>query len=218
MSITTTCDLCGREITAGQAQVSLTSDGRKSDGRWTAGWLAHFHTADRGQANDCYDRFYDLVDLVREQAQNLAAIPVASTWQIEAERRKHTVPGQAEAAKSLAGVKDLPPRACWALIRVGVDLKIAAEMSDEELLAIQGVGPLSVRVLRRGRRRLYGRRSCRSLMPRPDHLAEEWLARRYPGTRWVVELGEGPGRDTRGAERRHCGRTSEPGGREGELK
>jgi hypothetical protein len=154
MSVIHTCDLCGREIDTHKPYVTVASGGDVSTKKnkkklWLGGWVAHFHSSDDPDSGrDCYERFHELVDVVRAHASNLAALPVAEPWQIRQMRDRHRVPERDATAKTFAGI-DLQPRARYALVRRGIGLDAVARMSDEELRAIDGIGPLSLRQLRR---------------------------------------------------------------------
>jgi Bacterial RNA polymerase, alpha chain C terminal domain len=67
----------------------MTLDARPSSGveHWTGGWLGHYHSSE--DDDSCYERLWDMLDKVRDQAQHLAAIPVASQREIDGLRRRH---------------------------------------------------------------------------------------------------------------------------------
>jgi len=149
MSTTRTCDLCGREITDRQPYVTVQVFGSEtSDGRWNDGWLTHLHTEGVFRRDEnCFERVDELVHMMQEQAEHIGAIPVASQRQIQRLRDLHHNPGRDAAAESLRAL-GLTPRAQTALVRRGIDLAAAGAMTDEELLAVDGVGHGAVGLLR----------------------------------------------------------------------
>jgi hypothetical protein len=159
-----TCDLCGQEIKPSEEYVTLeisdsqklTKDRlgktlRKYQRTWNGGWAGHYHAGSvRYGEKNCYEKLDDLIELARAQAQNIGAIPVANRWEIERLREQHVQPGRPDRDsvwRSLEGL-DIPPRARSSLIRNQIDLQTVAQMSDDELLRLDGIGQVAVRRLR----------------------------------------------------------------------
>jgi hypothetical protein len=153
-----TCDFCGCEIEGDDEYVSLSvDDSRKWDERWEnprwnssravkAGWLAHYHCG----LKRCYRSWRELFDVVHDHAQGIGAIPVAEQREIDRHRAGYVQPdrpGRDAVWASLRGI-DLPPMAQHTLMRNQIDLEAVAQMSDDELLALEGVGHTTVRRLR----------------------------------------------------------------------
>lgn len=144
MSVTWTCDYCGREIGDDEAFMTISSEPNRG-AVWRGGWVAHYHTAPGG---GCYEQFRDLVDLARESAGNIAAIPVATASEIDRLRAGHSGSSRGDAYRSFAQL-GIPARARNALVRAGLtSLDDIAARHDGELLRIPGVGPLTVEILR----------------------------------------------------------------------
>jgi hypothetical protein len=81
MSLAYTCDYCGQPIdddelfAAIEARGHFPSEHDISDGRYQSDALGHYHTEARGDEPACYQRVRDALDLVREFAPMLAALP-----------------------------------------------------------------------------------------------------------------------------------------------
>jgi hypothetical protein len=90
MSLAYTCDYCGQPIdddelfAAIEARGHFPSEHDISDGRYQSDALGHYHTEARGDEPACYQRVRDALDLVREFAPMLAALPTTDEL---AERR-----------------------------------------------------------------------------------------------------------------------------------
>lgn len=146
MSVTRTCDLCGREIAEKDSYVVVQILGAETS-QWKDGWLTHLHAGHDWERENCMERFQELVLLLREQGEYIGAIPVAHERQIRHMRDQHHNPARDAAAESFREL-GLTPRAKSGLVRRGIDLEAAAAMSDEALLAVDGVGPGALKLLR----------------------------------------------------------------------
>lgn len=102
MAITKRCDYCGEEIEQGQPYVTFSVDGSHSDGRWTSGYVGHYHADGRdataieralaplhrgGQplpeldradgGTDCWARVDEILRMAHEWGSMLESIPTA---------------------------------------------------------------------------------------------------------------------------------------------
>ena len=158
--ITLTCDLCGREISNGQPYAVLEEKQREPQPkRWHPGWIGHYHDAKAGEPGDCYTQLNDLIELARDHAGFLRDIDVTSEPEINAadhrgDRRIARLANAIEAPRTTTTDTSLhklglPPRACLELGRCGIaTLGEALALTDDELLAIDGVGIKTVDIIR----------------------------------------------------------------------
>jgi hypothetical protein len=116
--------------------------------RWHGGWAGHYHSAEEGD-KACYERFDDLLEMVRSQAQGIGAIPVARQAEVDARRQRMDPWREEKLARAYELVRvGMASKARFALIQADLSLDAIARMTDDELLTIPNVGPKSVRQLR----------------------------------------------------------------------
>jgi hypothetical protein len=107
MSLAYTCDYCGERIDDDEENYATISargtaedDGESCGWRSVSGWIGHYHAT---LAQPCYDRVRDAIDLVREWAPAVAALPTTSeptppalTPHVEAPAASERVPAESE--------------------------------------------------------------------------------------------------------------------------
>ncbi len=80
MSITVSCDYCGKPIETYDAQqVTLWAKGDEGGsrrGRWKDGYVAHYH------GEPCFEDVIEAIRLIHEDGDNLEAIPTATPAQL----------------------------------------------------------------------------------------------------------------------------------------
>jgi hypothetical protein len=138
MSATVSCDYCGRTITENDRVLTL-------DLRSDSDWTLDFH------AYDCFEQFQEIMAVVRERADFLGNIPVASEAQMSSLRPQNSGP----IWDSYQG-HGLPNAVVRALVDCGIDLPTALEMTDRHLGFVPGIGPAAIRRLRAIERDLKG--------------------------------------------------------------
>jgi len=151
---TWTCNRCGQQVSETEMVTLSVSAGLELTGRaeqpYKGGYIGHYH-------EDCwYEIHGEIHDLAKEgggERDPLEVIPVATGREITARRAEHRMPNGRRFGEATAELRDvlrqLTPKCIYALPLAGVtSLDDVACLSDEQLLAIHGVGVKTVRHLR----------------------------------------------------------------------
>lgn len=145
---TWTCDRCDQPVSEFE-WVELETHAHK-DSKYRAGWIAHYH-------QECWwavsDALREVVEAHRSPLAALEPIPTVCHAEINRLRARHT-----DSAAGRPGIleEDLRkvlatfvPKVKYALPRAGItSLKQVSAMTDEEILALPGVGYKTLVLLR----------------------------------------------------------------------
>jgi hypothetical protein len=150
---TWTCDGCDEQVSE-QEMITLSTSGgfeltRRHEHPYRAGYIGHYH-------EDCWYEVQHEIHVLAKGGERdpLETIPVAEDYEIMSRREGHRMPAGRRFGEATAELRDVlrevAPRCVYALPRAGVtSLDDVARLSDEQLLALPGVGQKTVDALRR---------------------------------------------------------------------
>lgn len=90
MSISYKCDYCGEPIESNDPKVTFKVDGEHSDGRWSSGYVGHYHTDEHSgllaiierenlnpadAPSDCWSAVNDALKLIHQFGQGVSELP-----------------------------------------------------------------------------------------------------------------------------------------------
>jgi hypothetical protein len=143
------CDVCEEPVDEFEALTLSTSYCGKGD-NYRPGWLGHYHV-------ECWREISGEIRALAQEGGRerdpLAMIPVATQRQIDDRRDLHRLPDGRRFGipddDLRSALKGVAYKAVRALPRAGVrTLADAAAMTDEQLLAIPGIGTKTVQAIR----------------------------------------------------------------------